>query len=346
MDYSLLSKEELIKIIDVLNGRLEVHNQRVNLLSSVAVDLNEISDKENYWKDILDALPISVSLHDSVGYTTLNKFGQNLSGYSEEEWIKMAEEERALIFEFPAKPETLVFFEMMTRQGKNPEKDMIELEFKLRTKEGKWLWLYSTNSFVFNPAKKDFEVLTAALDVTERKNHELEIEKLNSELEELIARERVLAEEKQAWLEQQILDKNKELNRLAVLLTEKNNCLVRLKKQASSLSDVSAKELKLMAQKIIKTIDDKLNSQSAWNTFEIQFETANPQFIKTLLELYQNLTQTEVRICTMLKIELSTKAIATILNLSNRTIDAHRYSIRKKMNLGPKEQLSLTLNSI
>jgi PAS domain S-box-containing protein len=346
MDYSSLSKEELIRIIDVLNGRLEVHNLRLMELRSERATEIEISNIETYWKQIIDSLPVSVSLHDSVGYTTLNKFGSSLSGYSEEEWINMPETERALIMEFPAKPETLIFFDMFTKQGKDPEKDIIELEIKLRTKDGKWLWLHTTNSYVYNPLKNDFEVLTAAIDITHRKNHELEIEKLNLELNELLGRERKLAHENEELLQKQIQDKNTELNRLAVFLTEKNNCLLKLKHQATTLSKANENELKEIAQNIIESIDSKLNSESAWNTFEIQFETANPKFLKNLKKKFPDLSKAELKVCSLVKTELSTKAISSILNLSKRTVDAHRYNIRMKMKLHKNHQLSNILNSV
>ncbi|MFH1050754.1 MAG: LuxR C-terminal-related transcriptional regulator [bacterium] len=345
MDYSELSKEELIKIIDTLNGRLEVHNQRLKKLHTKGYDDHSIDSIETYWKDILDAIPLSVILHDAVGYHWINKYSSNLSGYSNEEWKNMTNEERALIFEFPAKPETLLYMEMMTKQGKDPSKDSIDLEVKLKKKDGQWIWLFTTNSFIYNPQKDDYEYLTTSMDITERKNHELENERLNKELEELIARERKLSKENEDLLKQQISEKDKELNRLAVFLTEKNNCLLKLKKQATTFAKASSKSIKDIASKIITSIDEKLNNESAWTTFEIQFETANPQFSSKLLKLYPNLTVTELRICTLSKLELSSKAIAQILNLSPRTVESHRLSIRKKMKLKNKEQLSVKLNS-
>ena len=330
----------------MLNARLELNLQGQKKLKDANKPKIGISKMETYWKQIIDALPVIISRHDSIGYISFNKYGSNLTGYSEDEWINMPIDERSLIFDFPAKPETLIYFEMFSKQGKNPEKDIVELEFKLKTKEGKWIWLFSTNTYIFNPDKNDFEILIAAIDVTERKNHEIEIEKLNNELESLLIRERNLAGEKQEWMEQQISEKNRELNRLAVYLTEKNNCLLKLKNQAASLANASIKDLKKTAKQIIKSIDEKLNNQSVWNTFEIQFEAANPNYIHNLLKIYPELSHKEIKVCTLIKLDLSTKAISTILNLSTRTIDAHRYSIRKKMQLNKNDQLSVILNSV
>lgn len=346
MDYSQLSKEELIKIIDTLNGRLEVHNSRLMELREDRAIKLDTSSIETYWKQILDALPVSVSLHDAVSYTTLNKYGSTLSGYSEEEWINMPETDRALIFEFPAKPETLVFFDMFTKQNKDPEKDIIELELKLRKKDGEWIWLHTTNSYVFNPLKNDFEVLTAAVDVTSRKNHELEIEKLNSELNVLIERERTYAIENEKMFEKKIEEKNRELSNLALYLTERSECLLKLKDQAIELSNANESEIKEKATEIVKSIETKLNGQNAWLAFHVHFESLHPKYFQTLHEHYPDLTQMELKVCSLVKLDLSTKAISTILNLSTRTVDAHRYSIRHKMKLDNHTQLTVFLNSI
>jgi PAS domain S-box-containing protein len=325
---------------------LEANNKRIKELHSSNSPKLDENSMDSYWKQIVDILPISVSIHDFTGYVSLNKYGSELSGYTEEEWVKMPLEERALIYDFPQKPETLIFFDMFQKQGKISGKEMVELEFRLKKKNGEWLWLYTTNSYIFNPLKNDFEMLSAALDVTNRKNHELEIEKLNQELNELLERERLLAQEKQELMEKQIEDKNAELNRLAVYLTEKNNCFLNLKKQAKKLAGADSDELENITKTIIESIDSKINSQNAWNTFEIQFKAANPNYINNLRILYPDLSKMEVKVCTLIKLDLSTKAISSLLNLSTRTVDAHRYNIRKKMNHNNHTQLSQILNSI
>lgn len=347
MDYSQLSKEELIKIIELLNGRLEVHNKRIKELhSDRGVKKIEISNIENYWKQIHDTLPVLVSLHNCVGYTSLNKYGQFLSEYTEDEWINMPEEERALIFEFPAKPETLIFFDMFTQQGKDTEKDSVELEMKLKTKTGKWLWLHTTNSYIYNPLKNDFDILSAALDITDRKNHEMEIERLNGELELLLERERKSSHEKEQLYKKQIEEKNRELSNLALYLTERSECLLKLKDQAIELSNATESEIKEKAMEIVKSIETKLNGQNAWLAFQVHFESLHPKYFQTLHESYPDLTQMELKVCSLVKLDLSTKAISTILNLSPRTVDAHRYNIRNKMKLNQEDQLSVFLNTI
>jgi|GEM_PF-571717 len=346
MDLTKLSKEELIKIIEFNSGFLEQQRNRIKTLSSVGYDNFKIENMESYWKDIIDAIPISLVMVDSVSYHWTNKHTEVVSGYSSDEWINMPLDERALIFEFPAKPETLIYMDMFTNQGKNIGTDSVDLELKLKRKDGKWIWLFTRNTLIYNPQKNDYEILVASIDITERKNHEEEIERLNKELAELIERERNLSKENEELLKQQILEKDKELNQLAVFLTEKNNCLLKLKKQATTFANASSKSIKVIADKIINTIEEKLNSESVWNTFEIQFETANPQFTVKLLKQYPKLSVTEVRVCALSKLELSSKAIAQILNLSPRTVETHRLNIRKKMKLNKNVQLSTKLNSI
>lgn len=346
MDYSNLSKEELIKIIEYLNGWLKVSERGKENVQKKEHTSYKIDTSDTYWKQIMDALPIITYIYDSLGFKWISKNMLEVSGYTGEEWKNMSNEERSLRLEFPEKPESLVYYEMFAQQGKNPEHDSVELEYRFKRKDGQWIWIYSTNSYIYNPITNDFDIVSAAFDITERKNREIEIERLNTELEEAILRERKLAEEKNALMQKEIDDKNRELNRLAIYLTEKNSCLMRLKKQATDLSKAGAKELKNMVAGIVNSIEQKLNSEAVWNTFEIQFESTNPHFMKNLMNLYPELTQMELRVCSLIKLNLSSKAISTILNTSSRTVDTHRLNIRKKMNLNDKEQLTKLLNSL
>jgi DNA-binding CsgD family transcriptional regulator len=64
-----------------------------------------------------------------------------------------------------------------------------------------------------------------------------------------------------------------------------------------------------------------------------------PDFYSNLSNEEINLSKTELRICAFLKMNLSSKEIAAIINSSPRTIDKHRYNIRKKMGLNPEDDV-------
>ncbi len=96
---------------------------------------------------------------------------------------------------------------------------------------------------------------------------------------------------------------------------------------------------------IIRELEDKSYSD-AWHNFENQLEYFDRDFYRVLAELYPDLTPAEKRVCTFLRLNMTTKEIAALTNRSTRTIDFTRNSIRKKLQLSSETNLSAFLLSI
>lgn len=90
------------------------------------------------------------------------------------------------------------------------------------------------------------------------------------------------------------------------------------------------------ALRMLKAKDSGLN---LWKEFESRFDELNEGFITNLTDKYPNLSTTEIRLCALLRLQLSTKEIAELLQRSTRTIEHTRNSIRKKMDLQPSDNL-------
>jgi DNA-binding CsgD family transcriptional regulator len=73
--------------------------------------------------------------------------------------------------------------------------------------------------------------------------------------------------------------------------------------------------------------------------FETRISTSNEDFYQKLLGTYPDMKPSELKLCSYLRLNLSTKELAEILNKSVRTIENTRFSIRKKMGLGPEDNL-------
>lgn len=95
--------------------------------------------------------------------------------------------------------------------------------------------------------------------------------------------------------------------------------------------------------KLLKTGD---NSKELWAEFENRFNELNNGFISKLVGRFHSLSPAEVRLCAMLRLQLSTKEIADLTSRSPRTIEYTRNKIRKKIGLGPSENLTLYLLKI
>lgn len=88
--------------------------------------------------------------------------------------------------------------------------------------------------------------------------------------------------------------------------------------------------------RLLKTND---RDQQLWKDFENRFNELNDGFITKLIEKYPSLSPAEIRLCAMLRLNLSTKEISDITSRSTRTIETTRSNIRKKMGLSTSDNL-------
>lgn len=89
----------------------------------------------------------------------------------------------------------------------------------------------------------------------------------------------------------------------------------------------------------------KLNiSNSSWEQFQSYFVSVHPNFQENLLAQFPNITNEELRLCYFLRLNMSSKEIASITNKEMHSIDIARYRLRKKLNLERNEKLNVFLS--
>ncbi|MDD2819651.1 MAG: histidine kinase [Flavobacterium sp.] len=108
-------------------------------------------------------------------------------------------------------------------------------------------------------------------------------------------------------------------------------------------SDMDFNKLKSEIKKAIKI--NAVNKHE-WETFETNLNQIHNEFIITLSKKFPNLTSKDIKLCIYLKMNLSSKEIAPMMNISFRGVELHRYRLRKKLNLVQDENLSKFLLSI
>lgn len=163
---------------------------------------------------------------------------------------------------------------------------------------------------------------------------------MKAEMEQA-ARDREIFRLKSEKLEMEMQHKAKELTSLAMQLVQKNEMLDELKKQIGNLADAgngSSENSRELAP-IIRQIETSRNSESEWELFEQQFRALHPEFMDGMARRFPDLSPTELKVCALMKINLSSKEIANILCCSVRTVEDHRYRIRTKLGLSKGENL-------
>lgn len=170
------------------------------------------------------------------------------------------------------------------------------------------------------------------------RNETLEFENRYKEQENLRLAEELRAEAEinRVQAEKHTLEidfKNRELTSAALYAVQKNEILLDLKERLEELSDNGHATA---TKPLIKLIDSNLNVDQDWENTKLHFERVHPDFFERLQSTYPDLTQTELKHIAYIKVNLSGKEIARLLNIGVKAIQMSRYRIKKKIGL-PEE---------
>lgn len=105
-------------------------------------------------------------------------------------------------------------------------------------------------------------------------------------------------------------------------------------------------DLNLVLKQIITYIERNQPNSNAWDDFISRFQDINPFFVQFLAKNFPDLTPTEIKICSLTRTGLNSKDIASILKLSSRSIENHKYNIRRKFKLEPYQNLYNYINAL
>ena len=154
--------------------------------------------------------------------------------------------------------------------------------------------------------------------------HELERNKTESELVAL----------RNQKLESDINFKNSELASSAMHLVKKGELLTKVKGELTQVmkrleNEQAISELK----KMIKTLSEDDQVDKEWENFTKHFDTVHSDFVVRVKEKHPAITGNEMKLCAYLRMNLSTKEIAQLMNISVRGVEISRYRLRKKLGI-------------
>ncbi len=170
----------------------------------------------------------------------------------------------------------------------------------------------------------------------------------NMQREKLIEENNLLLEIKELENEQQLMKikneqlaqdfdaKNKELAVSTMSLIKKDELLSLIKEDLKKSSEESNNR---SIKSVISTITKNISQEDTWNVFKEAFDTADKDFLKKIKLAHPSLTPNDLRLCAYLRLNLSSKEIAPLLNISVRSIEIKRYRLRKKMDLSHEKGL-------
>ena len=143
-------------------------------------------------------------------------------------------------------------------------------------------------------------------------------------------------------LDAELDHKKKELTSHALHLAKKNEVLLSLKEQVESLTNGNSSEFR----SVLNTINFDLKDEENWDQFMQYFEQVHRNFSKDVRLKYPNITPGELRFMALLKMNLSSKEIANMLNITADGVKKARQRLRRKLDLSPEDSLEATVTTL
>ncbi|MDB9899415.1 LuxR family transcriptional regulator [Flavobacteriaceae bacterium] len=197
-----------------------------------------------------------------------------------------------------------------------------------------WYWSNSAN-IIYIVSFFIFIAILKAYYEQKNKKEQLDIIKKNNQKAALIQLEnqKELIRIRNEQLQQDVESKSRELVIATMSTLRRNEFLNKIKKDLSEIETEPRIDL------LIKKINKNLKRNDDWEYFEEAFNNADKGFFKILKTRHPKLTNNDLRLCAYLRLNLSSKEIAPLLNISVQSVEIKRYRLRKKMNLSRDQRI-------
>lgn len=174
--------------------------------------------------------------------------------------------------------------------------------------------------------------------IMERKRKKIEQEREKEQKDKQMEQDRIIYKLKADHLENELKYKSKELASSTISIIRKNEILTQIKEEITSQKEALGTHYpSKYYNKLIKLIDENISSEDDWNIFQSNFDRIHENFFRNLKERYPDLSSADLRLCAWLRLNLTTKEIANLANISVKGVEVARYRLRKKLDL-PKEK--------
>ncbi len=174
----------------------------------------------------------------------------------------------------------------------------------------------------------------------EARKKEYEHDKLVKEQEIIQLRNEKLKIENERNLAE-LDNKSKELASIVMKISYSNELINRTRSQLMKVyNKMVHQESKNQVNMLIHNLEKELSKDEDWKQFEVHFDQVHENFIKSLKNQFSELTQKDLKMAAYLRMNLSTKEVAQLFNLSPRGVETSRYRLRKKLGLGKNDNLT------
>lgn len=130
----------------------------------------------------------------------------------------------------------------------------------------------------------------------------------------------------------------------SILLNEKQELLNTVHDQILALLKNNNLGLGKSITKSLKSIGNSIRYKHDWDEFDKWFTEIHSEFYPLLLKDFPSLSQKELKVCALLRLNIQSKDMAVIFNVQPTTIEIYRYRIRKKLELNTEDNLYRTMS--
>ncbi|SFJ88443.1 Tetratricopeptide repeat-containing protein [Myroides guanonis] len=157
----------------------------------------------------------------------------------------------------------------------------------------------------------------------------------NERLTDKIASEEILKRVQEERFQEELELRNKELISLNILILAKNKIFNEIENTIINEGG-NPKNLLTELKNVIKL---NRNQEHDWEKFKDVFEKTHPEFFEVIRTSYPQLSKTEIRVCSYIKINMPSTEICAMLNINQDSLNKTRYRIRKKLELQKSDDL-------
>lgn len=269
------------------------------------------------------------------------EYSYQLKGYDEEwsEWSGRTEKDYTNL------PEGKYTFQLKAQDNLGQESETVFYTFTVLPPWYQTVWanilylllilcllylFYKIQQKKFKNQQKKFEEEQRRLEEL----HQLKIDKNEREIIKL----------QNEKLANEVRFKNRELADANLHLIERSDALTRVKDELQHLYKKTNNNHDV--KKTLQLVNDIEKNNSNWEQFVSHFDEVNNDFLKKLKLKFPKLSKTDLKVCAYLQLNLSSKEIAQLMNISVRGVEIARYRLRKKLNLETEQNLNDFLNEV
>ena len=212
------------------------------------------------------------------------------------------------------------------------------LEFRILTRHKQLRWCSVNVRGVYNKQGRYLGIRSSIQDITRLKNALGHIQELSQSKE---------MENRAKWrIKSKLENKEREVVSFLLQLSQKNELLILVQKQLKKMMPDGNQQIQQRINGLLQKLENTFVSPVDWNVVVQQLEDLHPGFQDRLKLKHPNLTSNEKKLCSYLRLGLSSKEIAGLQNVNPKSIEVSRGRLRKKMKLNREDRLIGYLSQI